>query len=168
MSQEHLSTNPNLEHLGGQAHILLPTLQTGGPNPLLPTNQTSTPVPTPNGYWRLLNDPGFSPLTANLEPLPISAKAFFDLTRQAQMALYDTSDSLMCHAFPTTLRGPAGMWYSRLRPSSIAFFDSLAKKFKLNFMASSHPRLTATSLLGLRQGSDNPLVQFIGRFTAEV
>ncbi|RWW50633.1 hypothetical protein BHE74_00043098 [Ensete ventricosum] len=57
MSQERPSTNPNLEHLGDQAHISLPTLQATGLSSFLLVEETSMPAPTPNRYWRLLNDP---------------------------------------------------------------------------------------------------------------
>ncbi|KAJ8514059.1 hypothetical protein OPV22_004493 [Ensete ventricosum] len=71
------------------------------------------------------------------------------------MALYDTSEALMCRTFPTTLRGSARTWYSRLKPASIPSFDLLAREFELNF-------------LGMAQGSDEPLSQFVGRFTSQV
>ncbi|RRT46120.1 hypothetical protein B296_00014370 [Ensete ventricosum] len=74
----------------------------------------------------------------------------------------------MCRTFPTTLRGPARMWYSRIKPFSISSFDQFAKEFELNFIASSCPRPTATSLLGLTQGNDEPLAQFVSRFSAEI
>ncbi|RZR82621.1 hypothetical protein BHM03_00009073 [Ensete ventricosum] len=67
-----------------------------------------------------------------------------------------------------TLRGPARMWYSRIKPSSISSFDQFANEFELNFIASSCPRPTAASLLSLTQGNDEPLAQFVSRFLAEI
>ncbi|RRT31469.1 hypothetical protein B296_00054969 [Ensete ventricosum] len=87
---------------------------------------------------------------------------------KALMALYNTSDALMCRTFPTTLYGPAQMWYSRIKSSSISSFDQFAKEFKLNFIASSCLRPTTASLLGLTQGNDEPLAQFISRFSMEI
>ncbi|RWW77842.1 hypothetical protein BHE74_00013957 [Ensete ventricosum] len=209
--------------------------------PRFSVEEPNVVAPTPSRYWRLFNDPGFTPPAPNTGPPAILTEAFLSLTQQvktlagmvqttipyipklaqvlahqrpdaprskdgspcvpeipdkpilanfrlpvlehydrstdtlnniatfrAHMALYDTSDSLMCWAFPTTLRGPARMWYSRLKSSSISSYNYLAKEFELNFMVSSRPRPTPASLLGLAQGSNEPLAQFVGRLVTEV
>ncbi|RZS29165.1 hypothetical protein BHM03_00062861 [Ensete ventricosum] len=126
---------------------------------------------------------GGSPFTPEIQgkPLPATFRLLNhepyngsdDLTEhitafRAQMTLYDMSDTLMCRAFPTTLRGPTTIWYSRLKPASISLFDLLTKEFELNFLASPCPKPTTASLLRLVQGIDEPLSQFVGRFTSQV
>ncbi|RWW68452.1 hypothetical protein BHE74_00024018 [Ensete ventricosum] len=62
------------------------------------------------------------------------------------MALYGTSDAIMCWAFPTTLRGIARGWYS--------------------WLALAFP--TTVSLLRMKQKEDEPLGPYLARFTKEI
>ncbi|RWV94950.1 hypothetical protein GW17_00042469 [Ensete ventricosum] len=80
---------------------------------------------------------------------------------RAQMALYGTSDAIMCQAFPRILCGTVRIWYSRLKPTSIYSFDQLAKVFESNFLASVRPRPTMVPLLEMRQREDESLGQYL-------
>ena len=43
-----------------------------------------------------------------------------------QMHLQGVADEIMCRAFPTTLKGPARICFSRLTPNSITTFKELS------------------------------------------
>ena len=42
------------------------------------------------------------------------------------MHLQGVADEIMCRAFPTTQKGPAMIWFSRLTPNSIGTFKELS------------------------------------------
>nr|POE56965.1 (+)-neomenthol dehydrogenase [Quercus suber] len=46
-------------------------------------------------------------------------------TFKTLMHLQGVADEIMCKAFPTTLKGPARVWFSRLMPNSISTFKEL-------------------------------------------
>ena len=50
------------------------------------------------------------------------------------MHLQGVADEIMCRAFPTTLRGPARIWFSRLTPNFISTFKDLSAQFALHFI----------------------------------
>ena len=47
-------------------------------------------------------------------------------TFKTLMHLQGVADAIMCKAFPTTLKGAARIWFSRLAPNSISTFKELS------------------------------------------
>ncbi|RRT43255.1 hypothetical protein B296_00052024, partial [Ensete ventricosum] len=59
-------------------------------------------------------------------------------------------------------------WYRRLPLAFIHSFDQFTREFEANFLASTRPKPTAASLLGMRQKEDEPLGLYLAQFTREI
>ncbi|RZR86908.1 hypothetical protein BHM03_00014207 [Ensete ventricosum] len=83
MSQERPQSNTKAERLGEETHMPPPTLDVGGPISFPLSGEANPPAPTLNRYWKLFffNDPEFSPLTVNPEPLVVTAEALASPTK---------------------------------------------------------------------------------------
>ncbi|XP_027342848.1 uncharacterized protein LOC113855410 [Abrus precatorius] len=81
-----------------------------------------------------------------------------------QVGLYTENDALWCRIFPTSLRGPALSWFTRLSPLSIDSFATLTRRFNLQFATSQPHPLTSLALVNIRQEKGEPLRAFMERF----
>ena len=70
----------------------------------------------------------------------------------------------MCRAFPTTFKGPARVWFSKIPPSSVSSFEELSKLFVNNFIGGQRHKRSSSSLLTIVQGENESLQSFITRF----
>ena len=61
---------------------------------------------------------------------PFNHIATFKTTMHFQGVL----DEVMCRAFPTTLKRPAQVWFSKIPPNSVSFFEELSTLFVNNFI----------------------------------
>ena len=50
------------------------------------------------------------------------------------MHLQGIPNKIMCKSFPTTLKGPTRIWFSRLTPNSISSFKELSAQFAFHFI----------------------------------
>ena len=55
-------------------------------------------------------------------------------TFKTTMHLQSVLDEIICRAFPTTLKGPAKVWFGKLPPNTITSFQELSKLFVNNFI----------------------------------
>lgn len=50
------------------------------------------------------------------------------------MRLQGIPDDIMCRAFPTTMKGPARVWFSKIKPNSVSTFKELSNSFVTHFI----------------------------------
>ena len=85
-------------------------------------------------------------------------------TFKTTMHLQGVSDEIMCRAFPTTLKGPARLWFSKIPPNSVSSFEELSKLFINNFIGGQRHKCSSSSPLTIEQGENESLRSFITRF----
>ena len=73
----------------------------------------------------------------------------------------------MCRSFPTTLKGAAREWFTKLPTSSIDNFDQLSSAFLRHFIGGQRPKRRVDYLLTVRQGEKETLRSYVKRFTWE-
>ena len=88
-------------------------------------------------------------------------------TFKTLMHLQGVVDEIMCRAFPTTLKGPARIWFSRLTPNFISTFKKLSAQFTSHFIGGHRYKKSTTCLMSFRQREDETLRSYITRFNKE-
>ena len=85
-------------------------------------------------------------------------------TFKTLMHLQGVPEEIMCRAFPTTLKGPAIIWFSRLTLNSINIFKELNAQFTSHFIGGHKYKRSATCLMSIKQREDESLRSYITRF----
>ena len=88
-------------------------------------------------------------------------------TFKTLMHLQGVVDEIMCRAFPTTLKGPARIWFSRLTPNFISTFKKLSAQFTSHFIGGHRYEKSTICLMSIRQRVDKTLRSYIARFNKE-
>ena len=70
----------------------------------------------------------------------------------------------MCRALPTTFKGPARVWFSKIPSNSVSSFKELSKLFVNNFIGGQRHKRCSSSLLTIKQEKNESLWSFITRF----
>lgn len=70
----------------------------------------------------------------------------------------------MCRAFPTTLKGPARVWFSKLAPNTVSTLKELSGHFVTHFIGGQRYRRSSTAILNIKQWEDESLRLYVTRF----
>ena len=88
-------------------------------------------------------------------------------TFKTLMHLQGVADEIMCRAFPTTLKGAARIWFSRLTPNLVNTFKELSAQFIAHFIGGHRYKKSTACLMSIKQREDETLRSYISRFNKE-
>ncbi|XP_023908348.1 uncharacterized protein LOC112020030 [Quercus suber] len=88
-------------------------------------------------------------------------------TFKTTLGLQQPPDEIMCRSFPTTFKGAAREWFTKLPTSSIDNFEQLSSAFLRHFIEGQRPKRLADHLLTIKQGEKETLRSYVKRFTWE-
>ena len=83
------------------------------------------------------------------------------------LGLQQPPNEILCRSFPTTLKGAAREWFTKLPTSSIDNFEQLSNAFLQYFIGGQRPKRPTDHLLTIRQGERETLRSYVKRFTRE-
>ena len=70
-------------------------------------------------------------------------------TFKTTIHLQGVPDEIMCRAFPTTLKGLAHVWFSKIPPNTVSSFEELSKLFVNNFIGGQRHKCSSSNLLNI-------------------
>ena len=88
-------------------------------------------------------------------------------TFKTLMHLQGVLDEIMCRAFPTTLKGAARIWFSRITSNSINIFKELSTQFTSHFIGGHRYKKSTACLMSIKKREDETLRSYITRFNKE-
>ena len=72
-------------------------------------------------------------------------------TFKTLMHLQGGAYEIMCRPFPTKLKGPVRIWFSRLTPNSISTFKELSTQFASHFIEGHRYKKSTACLMSIKQ-----------------
>ncbi|XP_030935885.1 uncharacterized protein LOC115960986 [Quercus lobata] len=88
-------------------------------------------------------------------------------TFKTTLGFQQPPDKILCRSFPTTLKGAAREWFTKLPTSSVDNFEQLSNAFLRHFIGRQRPTRPMDYLLTIRQGEKETLRSYVKCFTQE-
>ena len=80
------------------------------------------------------------------------------------MHLQGVPEEIICRAFPTTLEGPARIWFNKLTPNTVSTFKELSGHFVTHFIGGQRHKRSSVAIRNIKQWEDESLRSYVIHF----